>query len=453
MSEKAAMPKQKERAMRMDFGRVTGRIKPMHAVNNPPFAGGANFKNFHYLKDAGIPYVRLHDTGGVYGGHVFVDIPNLFRNFDADENDPASYDFAFTDALMKEICEQGSKPYFRLGVTIENYHYIKAYNIYPPADFDKWARICEHVIAHYNEGWADGYHMGIEYWEIWNEPDNQPDIADNPMWKAPFSEYVRLYEVAAKHLKACYPHLKIGGYASCGFYAIFPGEFSNIAASSRRTDYFIECLDEFLAHLQKNNLPLDYFSWHSYSAVDKNAAYARYIRKKLDDYGFKDAETHLNEWNPGTQYRGTLTDAANVAENFLVLQNEPVDMLMYYSGQTSASTYNGLFESGTARPYKVFYVFCAFNELYKMGEQVAVNGMPEGVSCVAARDGAGCAFMLVNRGAGTAISLDLVGTDAKEFEISRINESESFENTVTVKAAELVSLSVARDEIILVKSK
>lgn len=439
--------------MKIDFNRVIGKIKPMHAVNNPPFAGGANFGHFHYLKDAGIPFVRLHDTGGAYGGHVFVDIPNLFRNFDADENDPASYDFAFTDALMKGICETGSKPYFRLGVTIENYHYIKAYNIYPPADFDKWARICERVIAHYNEGWADGFHMGIEYWEIWNEPDNMPDIEDNPMWKAPFSEYIRLYDVSARYLKKCYPNIKIGGYASCGFYAIFPGEFSNIAASSRRTDYFIECLDAFLSHLQKNGLPLDFFSWHSYSAVDKNAAYAQYIRKKLDDYGFPNAETHLNEWNPATKYRGTLKDAANVAENFLVLQDEPVDMLMYYSGQATASSYNGLFESGTARPYKVFYVFKAFNKLYTLGEEVAVEGATDTLRCIAAKGDDGVAVMLVNRGEPTAVALDLSGANAAAYTVSRINENESLEEEYTVTAAELASLAIGHDEVILVKGK
>ena len=32
-------------------------------------------------------------------------------------------------------------PIFRLGETIENYHFVKAYRIYPPKDNAKWARI------------------------------------------------------------------------------------------------------------------------------------------------------------------------------------------------------------------------------------------------------------------------------------------------------------------------
>lgn len=74
-------------------------------------------------------------------------------------------------------------PIFRLGVTIENHRRLKVYRIDPPKDFAKWARICEHVVRHYNEGWADGFTYGIQYWEIWNEPDNSgPDPERNEMW-------------------------------------------------------------------------------------------------------------------------------------------------------------------------------------------------------------------------------------------------------------------------------
>ena len=81
---------------------------------------GINFDMIDYLKEANIPYSRLHDVGGPYGAFKFVDVPNIFRDFSADENDPASYDFAFTDLLVTALCERGVEPYFRLGVTIEN---------------------------------------------------------------------------------------------------------------------------------------------------------------------------------------------------------------------------------------------------------------------------------------------------------------------------------------------
>ena len=132
--------------LQVTFEQTIGKIKPMHAVGQPPFYG-MYFEKFHYLTDAHIPYSRLHDTGGAYGRNVFVDIPNLFRDFDADENDPASYDFAFTDVLLSELMKAGVKPYFRLGVTIENPAQVKSYRSDPPKDYEKWARICEQIIA------------------------------------------------------------------------------------------------------------------------------------------------------------------------------------------------------------------------------------------------------------------------------------------------------------------
>ena len=72
-----------------DFAKITGKVKPMHGVGQPPMMGQSTHF-YHYLKEAGIPYSRLHDVGGWLGGGLYVDIPNLFRNFDADENLPES---------------------------------------------------------------------------------------------------------------------------------------------------------------------------------------------------------------------------------------------------------------------------------------------------------------------------------------------------------------------------
>ena len=79
----------------------------MHGVGQPPFAG-VDFSMFKYLKDAGVPYSRLHDVGGIYGGFRWVDIPNLFRDFSADENDENSYDFTYTDLLITALVENGA---------------------------------------------------------------------------------------------------------------------------------------------------------------------------------------------------------------------------------------------------------------------------------------------------------------------------------------------------------
>ena len=88
-----------------------GRMKPMHGGGQPPVTSRAQDTFFHYLTEAGIPYSRLHDVGGAFGSNKYVDIPNIFRDFEADENDPASYDFTFTDLLLSQLVKAGVEPY------------------------------------------------------------------------------------------------------------------------------------------------------------------------------------------------------------------------------------------------------------------------------------------------------------------------------------------------------
>ncbi len=41
------------------------------------------------------------------------------------------------------------------------------------------------------------------------------------IWTGTVEDYYRLYDVAAKHLKSVFgDRIKVGAYASCGFYAI-----------------------------------------------------------------------------------------------------------------------------------------------------------------------------------------------------------------------------------------
>ena len=383
----------------VDFGKIAGVLKPMHGVGNAPLLGCSN-KLFHYLGDAGIPYSRLHDTGGDYGGGRFVDIANIFRNPDADPEDPASYDFAFTDWLISELEKQNVEPFSRLGASIECEHAIRAYHIYPPKDYQKWAKVCEGIIRHYNEGWADGFRYGIRYWEIWNEPDNEPEISDNPMWKGSKEDYFRLYEVTSNYLKARFPHLKIGGYASCGFYAISDSAFSADANSSHRVEYFLEFFHDFLKYITspEHKSPLDFFSWHSYMTIEKNISYAQYAREALDSYGFTETESILNEWNMGPSLRGTLEDASYISGMLCAMQDTPIDKMMYYDAQVHAN-YGGLFDPVRKTVFPAYYAFRAFDLLYRLKNQAACSA-PDGKDVIAlaavSGDGGNGAVLVTN---------------------------------------------------------
>lgn len=400
----------------VDNDRVIGKIKPMHGVGQPPIVG-MDCSRMDYLAEASVPYSRLHDVGGAYGGGRFVDIPNLFRDFDADPTDPEAYDFAFTDVIIGELVKRRVEPFFRLGVTIENYAYIKAYHIYPPRDYLKWAKICEGVIRHYTQGWADGFYYDIRYWEIWNEPDNYEEMMENQMWRGTKEQFYEFYGIASKYLKEKFPHLKFGGYASCGFYAIIEAESASVAHCSPRNTYFIDFFEGFLAYVKENHCPLDFFSWHSYAGIEQNRRFAAYARKRLDEAGFKETEHTLNEWNCRPRQVGTMEHAAMTAGMLLALQDTSLDSAMFYDARCGIGMYSGLFSPLDYGLRPAYYAFAAFGELYRRGNQVEVAVDAEGVYAVAAKakegstEVGGCLVIANTNEQAAALDLTIQGSE------------------------------------------
>ena len=405
--------------LQFDFGKKRGKIKPMHAVGQPPLAIGANEIEsymFRYLKEANIPYSRMHDVGGPYGGNMFVDIPNLFRDFDADENDPESYDFIFTDKLFEALIEYGVEPYFRLGVTIENCHGFKAYRIFPPKDFHKWARICEHVVRHYNEGWANGYHFGIKYWEIWNEPDADFVVEESDMWRGTKEQFYDLYAITATHLKKCFgDSIKIGGYGCRGLYLGFMRYHEKYSKPHElrsweiREHYHVEFFKGFLERIKKDNIPFDFFSHHSYLPVNLTEQVQKYCEELFAEAGIDDIEIHINEWNTvkGSETKGTSQASADAAAMMIAMQRTKVTMMCYYDARFHTSMYAGMFNPLTAKPFCTYYSFAAFGELYRLGDEVCVEGEGDGIYALAATNGEKNGVLITNIGEMTTVTTNL----------------------------------------------
>ncbi len=431
-----------------DYSKITGKVKPMHGIGQPPILGH-NTSCFHYLGDAGIPYSRLHDVGGWMGGGLYVDIPNLFRDFDADENDPASYDFKFTDWIMERLCEQKCEPFFRLGVTIENAHMLKSYRIFPPKDPHKWARICEHVIRHYNEGWADGYHMNITYWEVWNEPDDCWKEDTAAMWKGTKEQYFELYSVTANHLKACFGDtIKVGGYASCGFYALDSDpDCDGMGGREEKNfmEFFIRFFREFLLYIsdEKTKAPLDFYSWHVYGDVKTAIRHAKYCRKMLENFGFGDVEDILNEWNPTPDRyeRSSPKAAARVLGTMLAMQKLSPSVLCFYDGRLGPSQYGGLFNPDTWEPYLAYYAMAMFNDAYKLGHEVATESDCDDLYVLGAKNDDGKAVLILANltGKDQAVELALSGVCTDGAEMLFIDRSHTFTKTgATVENGRIV---------------
>jgi hypothetical protein len=366
--------------IRVDAGRSLGTVRAIQGVNGGPVCYGSVVDLSAYHRALGIPLTRTHDAN--WPARDVVDIHAVFPDFYADTYSPASYRFAPTDDYLKSILATGSKVMYRLGESIE--HTPRKYYVHKPADFDHWAKICLGVIRHYNEGWADGFHLDLRYFEIWNEAEIGP-----AQWDGSAEDYYRLYVTTAKAIKAEYPALRVGGPAAAGLGRL---EGDRLIPSP--------FLQAFLRYCKERSAPLDFLSWHMYTAdATAPSRGARGLRRVLDDLGFTKTESHLDEWNylpdnnwgPMLSRNGPLLEkwfaeaasargAALAAAVLLDLQDAPIDMANFYTGDNGGW---GLF-SVYGVPKKTYHAFRAFKALVDHPHRRAVEGARPGELSAAA---------------------------------------------------------------------
>ncbi len=365
--------------LKFDLSREGGKFKILNATNGGPWhkrhAGDQLRSNLEDYKAALIPLSRNHDSAvcGIYGGPYSHDISCIFPDFSADPYSAESYDFACTDESILVCLDAGTETFFRLGQTIE--HQVKKHSTLPPRDFGKWSVICEHIIRHYNEGWANGFHMNIQYWEIWNEPDLDPDDSENKRtWGGTASQFFDFYETAAKHLKRCFPHLKIGGPALA---------------------HDEEWADGFLNEMQKRNVPIDFFSWHIYCTEPAElASKAERIKALLIKHYSFGAESILNEWNHVKGWTDnfiysikaihSLKGASFMLACICVSQQCPVDMLMYYD--TRPSVFNGVFDFYTYEKLPGYFPLYWYGMLYALKKEIKAENRIDNIYSLCGTD-------------------------------------------------------------------
>lgn len=292
----------------------------------------------------GITLVRTHDFYGP------CDLSTIFPGgWNADPDDPNSYDFTTTDAALDAIEAAGCAIMFRLG---ESWNTTHPRNVIPP-DFMTVARVCERIVAR--------YHDRVALWEIWNEPNH-------PMFWMPqvdpdLSRFADMYATVAKRLNARWPDLIVGG----------PGMAGSADPVSLAADFAAAC--------RQRGAPLDFYSWHSYNRNQEGpyflARTAQEIRAALDAEGYTETMNVLGEWNAINArvqdpfWRPLLYNADGAAFDIAALiymhQNSDMRYTLRYRGDChSGDTGYGLVNTDGSLK-KPAYAYRAYAELFPKG--------------------------------------------------------------------------------------
>ena len=434
--------------IKIDFNQNAGKIKPMNGVNNGPVAPSVRgMSNFDLYKAANIPFARLHDSAfsTYYGWEFTVDVHRIFRNFDADVNDPASYDFEETDKYIKTITDAGTEVFYRLGCNIEH---GKKFGTFPPKDFRKWAQICEHIIMHYVEGWANGFNYNIRYWEIWNEPDCGNPDGSNPCWQGTPEQFGEFFAVAAKYLKSRFPSLKIGGPA-----------FAWMGWKEERSKIVLR----ILGIMRDRDVRLDFVSYHCYARTPEDFCTVIDTANEIfAEYGFGDCEKILNEWSyvrgwigEDWIYTAEAEQGKKGAAFYSAVMNEAqkkdVDMLMYYDARPN-TVMNGMFDE-FLRTRPGYYSIAAFGELLALGDCVYSAGEDNVYVCAAKGNGGKEAVVSYfdndDSAASKSVDFEIKGADGKAeiyllgdkgFELKEVIDAGKF--TVKMNLFDIVKIKI-----------
>ena len=404
------------RRISVDFGKKCGKLKPCHAVSQGARTRGVNLSQdlSREFSEIGIPLVRLHDVEYPYGSNQFVDIHCIFPDFSKDPEDPESYNFAPTDAYIRAIRDTGADIILRLGESTDPFP--KKLYANTPSDLEKWASVCEHIVMHYNEGFAGGYKMNLKHFEIFGGADDPRIFAGRP------EEFFELYRVVANRLKERFPRIKVGGYGSGGFYSF------NRLNSTEEQKSFVPFLRAFLRYISapETKAPLDFLTWYSYPTTPEELAlYARYARSTLEECGHKRAKSYIAGYNTHTYLADDITEkpsfAAELASDIISLTRSDVDLAVLADSPIAASYGKTFLTGAPIETCPVYHVLLMYGELYKLGYAAETVGDSRSeIYTLGATSGDAHALMIVTRLYSGNLEGKISGATASACRIRRI---------------------------------
>jgi beta-xylosidase len=297
------------------------------------------------------------------------------------ENNQITFDWTQLDQIVNQILQTGAIPFFSLSYmppAIAQDGEITN----PPANWHDWLVVVRETIEHYS-GRQQRNLQNVIY-EVWNEPD----LFGN--WKVGRGKnYCLLYHHAAIGASEAQNtnSFKIGGPSTTAPYQAW--------------------VDEFLDYVVKNNLRLDFYSWHRYSLDPQDFLEGV---DNIDSWLFKNAgyslEKYITEWGSYSEnsplHDGFFDAAHLVATTRQLIQR--VDLAFSFEikdGPDPAGKQYwgrwGLLTHETAGPITKKPRYYALNLLNRMvGRRLRLEGEGTWVTGFAAREGNRIKIILAN---------------------------------------------------------
>jgi xylan 1,4-beta-xylosidase len=237
-----------QRTINVDFNKTAGKLNTM--FKECVGAGRANEglradwqQQLAYVKkQCGFKYIRMH---GLLTDDMAV--------YTEDNKGNPVYSYMYVDALYDYLLSIGVKPFVELGfmpnalASGNKTIFWWRGNVTPPKDYNKWEALIKNLVQHFTERYGKE-EVKTWYFEVWNEPNLSPGF-----WSGTQEEYFKLYKYTANAIKSVNPSYKVGGPGTAG-----------AAWESEMIDF-----------CEKNNLPIDFVSTHSYGVT----------QGFLDEYG------------------------------------------------------------------------------------------------------------------------------------------------------------------------
>lgn len=353
-------------------------------------------------KECGFRYVRMHDT---FNDDMFVCFPQ--------KNGKMVYNWQYIDEVYDRMLSEGVRPFVEFSFfpsclaatnTIKQMWYRNCITV-DPEKFGAWHDLCKAFVQHLVERY------GLEevqkwYFEVWNEPNLYKGFLEGTK-----SDYFRLYKESANAVKEVHRSLKVGGPATSNFIA--DSRHDGEIQDNKKSVFFPQetineqewkgvWIEEFLAFCEKESLPVDFISCHTYptdyaldpvSGRGKDAI--RYVHSVSDDFAYlkktlaaskyPNAEIHITEWSTSPNSRDALHDNLPPAAYIVKVCVEnvgKVDSLMYWTftdifeekggGQEIFHGSFGMLNfQGIAKP-----AYHAYRMLNALGDEVLYNADP-----------------------------------------------------------------------------